>query len=128
MFRIYVPRWDYTGEIKLMFFVTAFFIRPDDSPKPTDRYDPDGDHRCFGYFADKKKAIEAVEGNWGDMHECLYNHLVIEEIPEGIHAMPKNVLEHKHERWYSWQGDSDTGKWTRCLRPIKFKQIIMFSL
>lgn len=52
--------------------------------------------RCFGYFLTLEQAITAVACNAGNMEECYYNHLVIEEIPEGIHSVPIS------ETWYVW--------------------------
>lgn len=42
--------------------------------------------RTFGYLPTYREALLAVGRNDGDMHECLYDSLVIEEMPLGIHA------------------------------------------
>lgn len=43
------------------------------------------DHRCWGFFRSKKKAIQAVMGNWTDMNEDAYYHyVVIEPHYEGL--------------------------------------------
>lgn len=53
--------------------------------------------RTFGYYKDLNEAIEAVKHNCGDIQECLYTHIVIEEIGEGIHP---NVSA---EYWFEWK-------------------------
>lgn len=41
--------------------------------------------RCFGYYSDKEKAINAVVNNYCDMYETTYEFILIEKIGEGIH-------------------------------------------
>ncbi len=72
-----------------MYFVTAIQAVPENVRLIWDS-------RCFGYFEDRDRALEAVKGNWADMHEGNFNFLVIEHIPQGIHPVPQN------ETWFSW--------------------------
>ena len=74
----------------------------------------------FGYFADHDDAHGAVARNSGDMHEMLYNYLVIEDIPEGIFPMPRS------ECWFEW--DDDQALWQSCKAPEFSKNIINWSL
>ena len=43
-----------------------------------------GANRCWGFYKDKDKAIQAVEENWTDMWETCYDYAMIEEYEEGI--------------------------------------------
>jgi len=82
------------------------------------------DTRCFGYFSNKETALKAVNNNWGDMEECIYNYLVIEELPEGIHPTPPNLRSYGHEIWFNWEND----KWTPTERPACLRGIFGFAL
>ena len=55
--------------------------------------------RCVGYYQDLEIAHEAVLKNAGLMFEDCYNVAVIEEVPEGIHAFPRE------EWWYVFDSD-----------------------
>jgi len=74
-----------------MFFLTSIAHYPIALKTPN--------KRCFGYFSTEEKAITAVACNAGNMEECYYNFLVIEEISEGIHSIPIS------ETWYTWNTD-----------------------
>jgi hypothetical protein len=52
--------------------------------------------RTFGFFLDLNKAEESVKNNEGNLNECLYDFLVIEEIGEGIHSPSQQEI------WYAW--------------------------
>lgn len=73
--------------------------------------------RCFGYFTSQKLAMEMVEKNAGNLHECFYDYLVIEQIFEGIHGSAKEIC------WYKWSEqknflDNHKGNaWQRCDKP-----------
>lgn len=75
--------------------------------------------RCFGYFPTLEKAITAVACNAGDMEECYYNYLVIEEIPEGVHSVPIS------ENWYVWNAEIG---WVPCEKPEWSIGIINWSI
>lgn len=82
------------SKICYMYFITAIC---NDS-----RSDYFRDRRCFGYYALALDAIKAVTENRGDMHECLYDYLVIERVPQGIHAMPESEI------WFRWNDEQNT--------------------
>ncbi len=102
----------------MSFFVTAIAYYPNSDEK---KYkEPFRTTRTFGHFADLERAKKAVETNEGDMHECLYNYLVIEEIPYGIHGLTvEDKDETKHEWWYTylegtqWWVSIEKPKWSR---------------
>ena len=58
--------------------------------------------RTFGYYRGWAKAIKAVQENRCNMHECLYQYLIMERIGEGVHSLCKD------EQWFRWTGR----KWT----------------
>ena len=113
-----------------MFFLVAINIR-----EMSDTCHDIKDMRTFGYFSDEPTAWKAAEENWADMHECLYNYLLIEELGEGIHPIPKGIRDGSHERWYHWEPNAvpnksgiGDGNWVRCDKPEFLKQTICFAL
>ena len=65
------------------------------------------DTHPFGYKFGKAEVLRAVQENEGEMHECLYNYLVIERIGQGVLALAKD------EQWFKW----NDGKWMACPKP-----------
>lgn len=102
------------------YFITALVI--------TDNKDhwAYGHTRCFGFFFKKETAIRAIKENWGDMHERLYNYIVIETIGEGICPIVEPVQE--NYIWFKWEGDSDNGKWVETTCPKGYNNICNFAL
>ena len=47
---------------------------------------PQKTHRCFGYYTTYSAAKTALEGQWKNIEECLYDSFFIEEVDEGLHA------------------------------------------
>lgn len=58
--------------------------------------------RCFGYYTTLDEAKEAVEENRCDIHETMYDFVVIEEIGPGIHA------EATKELWFKYNPKKDS--------------------
>jgi hypothetical protein len=52
--------------------------------------------RAFGWFSTDREADEAVANDIGGLREALYDWVVIESQPSGIHATARVV------RWYRW--------------------------
>ena len=73
--------------------------------------------RTWGWFKDLKIAQECVESNALDMHENQYNHIVIEQVKEG---MVTNIPE--KEFWYEWKD----GKYIESTKPKEYENIIGF--
>jgi hypothetical protein len=76
----------------MSYFITAIAYYPGE-PK----YDPP--YRCtrtFGHYGTQIDAEIAIEENRCDMHECLYNFIVLEEIGYGIHTFGDN------QSWFRW--------------------------
>ena len=83
-------------------FITSIAYYPDQT-------DFHKSSRCFGYFAALGEAVEAVKRNSCNMHESLYNYLVIEAFNEGIH--PEVVQEY----WYVWSDFAH--RWEGIYKP-----------
>jgi hypothetical protein len=74
--------------------------------------------RTFGYYRGFPSALKAVKENTGNMHECLYTHLVMERIGEGVHALTKD------EQWFRWFRN----KWTPCEKPDWARGIVNWAV
>lgn len=99
-----------------MYFLTAILYKAKE-----EGYEPQPiTERCFGYFEDRQKALHAADENWADMHECMYNWLVIEKIPEGLHAIPEEEI------WYEW--DAGVNHWIHVDKPCWSCNIVNWSI
>jgi hypothetical protein len=67
------------------------------------------DIRCFGYSPELPQVHKWIEEKQGDLHNDLYNYIVIYEVESGIQAPATEVT------WYKW--DYDEGKWLEIPRP-----------
>jgi hypothetical protein len=65
--------------------------------------------RTFGFYKEYSDAMWAVFKNQSNMHECLYDYLVMEKIGEGIHP---EVVE---EKWFNF--DDKLNGWRPCEKP-----------
>lgn len=91
------------------------------------------DSRCFGYFEDKDRAMQAVEENWGDMHECSYNFLVIESLGQGIHPDTTSDPGCENEIWFKWEGEPQPtdpffGEWVKIKKPKWSDRIVNWAI
>lgn len=78
--------------------------------------------RTWGWYADLKTAKQSVLENWCDIHETMYDHVVIEEIPETViygGELPK-------EWWYKWHGSCEKGGYKPWKKPKEYNNIIGF--
>jgi hypothetical protein len=91
----------------MSFFITSIAFYPE-----VPKYDkPYKVTRTFGHFGTLERARQAVDCNECDISESLYNYLVIEELPYGIHAL----ADAEHQWWYLW---NDTNScWLSVLKP-----------
>jgi hypothetical protein len=63
-----------------------------------------GAQRTFGYYENFDDAENAVIHNHADIHECLYNYMLIEKIEPGLYAHCLSA-----ERWlYKYNPDYGT--------------------
>jgi hypothetical protein len=95
-----------------MYFITAIC---NDS-----RSDYFRDTRCFGYYNTALEATTAVIENRGDLHECLYDYVVVEKIGEGIHAIPDT------EFWFRWNEDMEA--FNICEKPEWSNNIVNWAI
>lgn len=114
----------------MSFFVTAIAYYPEDKEK---RYDKP--YKCthtFGHFPSLETAQGAVDRNEGEMCECLYNYLVIEEVAYGIYGRISSAdLDdpNKGELWYEWQHpDGQEGHWVKMNKPSWSQGTIGWSI
>ena len=59
--------------------------------------------RCFGFYNTYCEAASAVNENRGDMHECLYDYIVVEYMEPGIHPHVWG------NQWFRW--NVAMGRW-----------------
>ena len=76
--------------------------------------------RCFGYFATWEEAHATVTDNIGSLHESIYDFIVIEHIPAGIHAIPDE------EHWYYWCERLNC--WQPDQKPAEFQGLINWAI
>lgn len=77
-----------------MFFITCF------QKCEEDKYGLDtGATRTFGYYEDYETCKQALNENWCDMWEYLYDWAVVEKIGPGIHAHAEEM------GWFKWNDD-----------------------
>ena len=70
-----------------MYFITCF------SRYENIRGVPDiGASRTFGYYPHRHWAIEDLNSNNTDLHECLYNYAVVEKIPMGLYQLAEERI------------------------------------
>ena len=50
-----------------------------------------GCQRCWGYYSDRDRALQALHENRTDMWETIYDYAVLEKIPEGLIPDPEEV-------------------------------------
>lgn len=80
-----------------MFFITCFEkIEINDYGFPNTGYD-----RTFGYVETFEIAESCLNKNMYDMHECLYDYAVVEEIGSGIHP------DVRHRWFFKWDNSKE---------------------
>jgi len=96
-----------------MYFITAL----QSNPRPGQPY-----KRCFGFHLDLFTAIDSVSDNVGNMHECIYDYIVIEHFSPGIHPIADNDV------WFRWSEDAPVGWAKMDHKPSEFEGIINFAI
>ena len=72
--------------------------------------------RTFGFYNTFNEGSAAVNENRCNIHECLYDYVVMEYIEPGIHPMVHS------ERWWEW--DTEKRKWRLLSDGDKPKEFI----
>jgi hypothetical protein len=97
-----------------MWFITALV----DSKETSELLD-----RRFGFFDVLWKAEAAIKENRCNMHEYLYQYLVLEKIGPGIHPDVEETI------WYKW--DNKNEKWVKTPKskiPIELSCATNFAI
>lgn len=77
--------------------------------------------RTFGFYEKFIFAYDAITENRCNMHECLYEYIVLEYIEEGIHP---DVIQ---EYWWHWVEINN--RWEdRIGKPFELTGIINWAL
>ena len=76
--------------------------------------------RTFGWFSTAKKAIDYLKKNPRWIHEALYEYVIIEGFPEGIHPLARS------EHWYKW--NHRTNRFDPINKPKECRQTICFGM
>jgi hypothetical protein len=100
-----------------MFFITAIYSKA--IFQPAIARGPQS--RCFGYFTDKGESIKTVKTNQSDLHECLYDYIVIEDLKEGLYCGMEFAPA---EIWFQWNGT----EWVECIKPDFAKSIFNWAI
>lgn len=80
---------------------TIFLITVIQKIQRSSNHIPDlGDTRCLGWYSNLDEAKFAVENNFNDMHEDLYEYAVIEEMNPGLKIPEKSRI------FYQWKNNS----------------------
>ena len=77
--------------------------------------------RTVGWYNKLENAIQAVENNYGDMHEGSNWYCVIEEVEPGIYSCPP-----KQEIWFKWSKQEEG--YLRCNKPEHLNRICSFGI
>jgi len=76
--------------------------------------------RTFGWFPKRDMAISFLKKNPEWIHECLYDYVVIETFPYGVHPIAIN------ERWYKWNKKRNIFELIK--KPKEIKNTISWGL
>ena len=61
-----------------------------------------GDRRCVGWFSCIDEANCAVENNFSDIHENMYDYAIIETMEPGLH------IPDSHRMVYKWNNEKNS--------------------
>ena len=79
-----------------------------------------GASRTFGYYDNLNTCIQALNQNWCDMFEYLYEYAIVEKIGQGIHPECE-------ERWF-FKWDDEKKGFFDISEPEEFKHYTNLSL
>ena len=77
-------------------------------------------NRKVGYTHTLEYAKDILRDQPHNLHECLYEYIVIEKICEGIFRSVQS------EYWYEW--DEVEQIWNECGKPAEFRSIVNFGI
>jgi hypothetical protein len=76
--------------------------------------------RTVAVVKEEMEAIDIVRGNYGDIHETIYNYCLIEQLQPGLYP---NVLK---EMWFKW--NSTKKEYIGCVKPKQVAHMVSFSI
>jgi hypothetical protein len=76
--------------------------------------------RTVAVVKEETEAISMVRGNYGDIHETIYNYCIIEQLQPGLYP---NVLK---EMWFKW--DTRKEEYIGCIKPKQVAHMVSFSI
>lgn len=82
---------------KPMFFITC--LENNGSEKNKYGWPDFGSMRTFGFYTDLEDARKALNENYCDMRECVYDYAIIEKIYPGIHPW---IVSDTDTEWYQY--------------------------
>lgn len=74
----------------------------------------------FGWYANLNSALDAVVNNKCDIHECVYQYMVIEEVKEGIFGMAIK------EWWFKW--NKNKRKFLSIQKPKETNRLVSWGI
>lgn len=103
----------------------AAAIRVLNTPKPTiftltTTTDDKRNKRTWGYYPTEKEARHAITENYGNMRDCLFDYLVLEEYDQGVLAGAKRDV------WFHW--NEVVGEWLECDKPSFANGVINWAM
>lgn len=76
--------------------------------------------RTVAVVKDELEAIDIVRGNYGDIHETIYNYCLIEQLQPGLYP---NVVK---EMWFKW--NPTRKEYKGCEKPKQVIHMVNFSI
>jgi len=72
---------------------------------------------CIAWYSQRDDALNDIESNAGDMHECYFDYLVLEEVSEF------QLPDAKIVAWFHWEDG-----WVECERPKELEGVCNWSI
>ena len=108
--------------MKVIYTVTVF-QKIDREPlvnNPSKYFPSFGERRCVGWFDNFDEANNAVENNFSNIHEDMYNYAIIEKMESGL------LMPDLDRTVYKW--DKNTEKFVRIDTPIELSKSSNFGI
>ena len=72
----------------------------------------------IAWYSNRDAALQDIETNAGDMHECYFSYIILEEVEEGVGCIAKQLA------WFEWED----GFWIECDKPKVFDGVVNWSI
>lgn len=80
------------------------------------------ENRTWGWFSSLEDAVLCAKNNSGDLHETIFNYLIIEECNPGV-CVPYKIV-----KTFKWKPNKRYGRWIECKKPDFLNGIINFTI